>query len=188
VGDSRKAARPDWFDHTVARLRNLRGLSQADFYWAYEFLETLNTNSDASRQKEEFLGAACSTYLLAGSKQRDSIRQLFTRESWWPLLEYADEQSVGIISRSDIEPLRLGLAACSIAGLRIDYRDFLMGLGELYRRARDAGIDPLPYFKEVADLSDDEMEVSGFSTARLIAAFHETAYCKELTAKHQWPT
>jgi hypothetical protein len=71
------------------------------------------------------------------------------------------------------------LAACSIAGLRIDFRDLLVSLGDLWRRAEAAGIDPQPYFEEIGDLSDSEMAGSA-STASLIGGFQETAYYKEL--------
>lgn len=94
--------------------------------------------------------------------------------------QYAEEQGQQIQSETDATFLRQGLAACSIAGLRIDYRDLLVCLGYLYCKADDAGIDPKPYFKEVAELSDTETSALRLSTADLIRDFHETAYFKEL--------
>jgi hypothetical protein len=138
---------------------------------------------DDFEQAKEFLDVACVEYLRGDVQQRDAIRHLFVKDSWWPLLEYADAQGRRIESQSNVDSLRRGLAAVSIAGLRIDYRDFLVCLGELYLKAEGAGIDPLPHFKEVADLSDKQTTSLNASTADLMGGFQGTAYFKWLSQR-----
>jgi hypothetical protein len=174
-----KTHRRDWYDQIIDELHRLRSNPQSDLDWALSFLEADETTRNGSRTKEQFLDIACSEYLVATSEKREAIRRLFIKDSWWPLLEYASARSVSTTAPSGVNSLRLGLAACSIAGLRIDFRDLLICLGELCQKAEAAGIDPLPYFKEIGDLSDTEMDGSA-STASLIGGFQETAYYKSL--------
>jgi hypothetical protein len=173
-----------WFNQILAKLRELRrGEGQPDLEWAADFLNTGPAGRDVSEWAEQFLDAACAAYLRGGDRQRGAIRRLFGKDSWWPLLEFAETKALRIKSPSDVESLREGLAAASIAGLRVDYRDFLVCLGELYSGAESAGIDPLPYFKEVAELSDKEPISLKATTADLIGDFHNTDYFKELSGK-----
>jgi hypothetical protein len=52
--------------------------------------------------------------------------------------------------------LRLGLAAAAILQEREDYRDIIVSLAFLHRAARRTGIDPDPFFREVARLARPE--------------------------------
>ena len=56
----------------------------------------------------------------------------------------------------DASRLRLGLAAAAILQEREDYRDIIVSLAFLHHGARRAGIDPDPFFREVADLARPE--------------------------------
>jgi hypothetical protein len=51
----------------------------------------------------------------------------------------------------DVQLLRLGLAAAALVERPLDWRDVLVSLAFLYHGAAQAGIDPQPYFKEIAD-------------------------------------
>jgi hypothetical protein len=179
VTDFQKTDQRDWYHQIIDELHRLRSDSPTHLDWALSFLEAYETTGNGSRTKEQFLDIACSEYLVATSEKREAIRSLFIKDSWWPLLEYANAQSISITAPSDVYSLRLGLAACSIAGLRIDFRDLLICLGELWQKAEAAAIDPLPYFKEIGDLSDTKLEGSA-SAVSLIGGFQETAYYKSL--------
>lgn len=61
-----------------------------------------------------------------------------------------------IESDDDAQRLKLGLAAAAILQEREDYRDIIVSLAFLHRAATQAGIDPEPYFLEVAGLAEAE--------------------------------
>ncbi len=69
------------------------------------------------------------------------------------VMEYMRRVSGTIKSTRDAQRLRLGLAAAAILEERSDYRDILASLASLHRAATGAGIDPAPYFEEVAALA-----------------------------------
>ncbi len=85
--------------------------------------------------------------------------------------------------KSDIAPERLypALIAVSMANSIFgDYRDFIVLLGSLWLCAAQARIDPTPYFKSAAALSDsNEILLDGLSMKALLATFHNSAYFKE---------
>ena len=81
-----------------------------------------------------------------------------------------------IKSREDVKWLRMGLAAASIEDARMDSRDLLLGLSDLYLSAEEAGIDPKPYFQEIASISAEAGQA-------LLSTFHESACLQEVRRK-----
>jgi hypothetical protein len=81
-----------------------------------------------------------------------------------------------IKSPHDVEKLRHGLAAISIEDVRFDYRDTLTSLARLFGAAEDAGIDPMPHFRQTADLSSTEMPKGGGKpVAKMLREFDQYA-------------
>lgn len=64
------------------------------------------------------------------------------------LLGLVWECSEKIIATKDIFWLITGLTAAQIEGGRLDYRDFLLALSELYVAAAETGINPKEHFNE----------------------------------------
>ncbi len=74
------------------------------------------------------------------------------------LIFYMRRVASSIGSGDDASRLRLGLAAAAILQEREDYRDIIVSLAFLHHAARRAGIDPDPFFREVAGLARPETE------------------------------
>jgi hypothetical protein len=123
--------------------------------------------------------ALCSLYLEADEVRRAQITALFAREEstrayasiadWIAsrerarndlsnLIFYMRRVALSINSGDDAWRLRLGLAAAAILQEREDYRDIIVSLAFLHHAARRAGIDPDPFFLEVAALARPETE------------------------------
>ncbi len=123
--------------------------------------------------------ALCALYLQADGAQRAQIPAIFAREEstrayariadWSASRERARNDLSGMIlymrrgafsmgSGDDARRLRLGLAAGAILQQREDYRDIMVSLAFLHHAARRAGIDPAPFFLEVAWPAGPETE------------------------------
>lgn len=81
-------------------------------------------------------------------------------------------------STGDDKWLKRGLAAASIEDLQLDYRDTYIVLGDLYLAAAGLGIEPKPYFRQVAELSSEGSEHphASMTTRRFLADFDKSAY------------
>ena len=129
--------------------------------------------------------ALCALYLEADKDQRAQIPALFACEEsarayvrltdWISsrervrndlsnLILYMRRVASSITSEDDISPLRQGLAAAAILQEREDYRDIIVSLAFLHCGATRAGINPEPFFGEVARLARPETEefIRGF--------------------------
>jgi hypothetical protein len=123
--------------------------------------------------------ALCALYLEGDEVQRAQIPALFAREEstrayariadWITsrerarndlsnLILYMRRVASSIRSEDGTSRLRLGLAAAAILQEREDYRDIIVSLAFLHHGARRAGIDPEPFFREVASLARPETE------------------------------
>lgn len=121
--------------------------------------------------------ALCALYLQANEEQRTQIPAILAREEstrayvrtadWISSRErarndlfnmtfYMRRVASSIRSDNDAQRLKLGLAAAAILQEREDYRDIIVSLAFLHRAATQAGIDPEPYFLEVASLARPE--------------------------------
>ena len=119
----------------------------------------------------------CALYLQANEEQRTQIPAIFARQEttrayvriadWISSRErarndlfnmtfYMRRVATSIESDDDAQRLKLGLAAAAILQEREDYRDIIVSLAFLHRAATQAGIDPEPYFLEVAGLAETE--------------------------------
>ncbi len=146
--------------------------------------------------------ALCGLYLEADEGQRAQITALFAREAkegtrayariadWIAsrerarndlsnLIFYMRRVASSIGSGDDASRLRLGLAAAAILQEREDYRDIIVSLAFLHHAARRAGIDPDPFFREVAGLARSEtkefmrsfLERDGADIEQMVEAF-----------------
>lgn len=60
----------------------------------------------------------------------------------------------------DVEWLRLGLTAAGLQGARLDYRDFLLAIAELYLAAEEAGLDAAAEFRQAGGVIPADFEHS----------------------------
>ena len=121
--------------------------------------------------------APCCLYLEADGAQRAQIPALFAREestrayariAEWiacgerarndpsSLISYMRRAALSIDPGDDARRLRPGLAAAAIPQEREDYRGIMVSLAFLHCAAGRAGIDPDPFFREVAHLARPE--------------------------------
>jgi len=90
------------------------------------------------------------------------------------LREYQTAASEHIHSPDDLEWLLIGLAAVSIEDRAIDYRDTYPLLARLYIQAARSGIEPDPYFAQVASISSQERNLfGGISVSEIITGFSD---------------
>ena len=128
------------------------------------------------------LDQLCPIYLSAGPQQRAEIRSAVSDKEgiWSGLINYVYRAADRLQSSADREWLRLGLAAVSIEDCRIDFRDTVVALAELYVATEKAGIDPEPHFREVAELSSHQVSSGGStSVSEILAKFDSYAVLKE---------
>ncbi len=137
--------------------------------------EPLRETSDLN----EFLDRLCEDYLQVDTVGRSNIRDLFRDQAaLWYLHEYTKFVTERLEKAGTPGLLMRTLAAVSISDLRPDFRDSLYELGYIYRTALRAGIgDPMPYFRQAADISNTE---GNPSAAKIIATFDQSEQRREL--------
>ncbi|MEA2711973.1 MAG: hypothetical protein QOF78_4574 [Phycisphaerales bacterium] len=104
--------------------------------------------------------ALCHAYLAESPEQRQQTRErVRDRQTLHHhLIGFVHFNANQIRNRKE-DPsiaLRRGLAAASIENNVLDFRDMYIALGELYKAAATAGVDPTPLFAEIAALSDEK--------------------------------
>ena len=124
------------------------------------------------------LDEVCDLYLRSDPKRCALIRGVVHRHEIRRLLgEYTARASRVLQQGGRPEWLARALAAASIDDQRVDYRDWLMALGDVYLSARAHGIDPAPELKRVAEISNAEPHRAAPSPTRdAMARFEESAY------------
>jgi len=131
------------------------------------------------------LDELCAIYLEADRRQHIAIRSLFDdkRSVLKHLHAYIGRTARLLESSRDRKWLRLGLAAASIGDRRVDWRDLLVCLGDLYLAARRVRMRPGSDFQAVAKLSNPVGLRGGSSTRDLLADFHKSAYLRSIRRK-----
>lgn len=106
------------------------------------------------------LDSLCDIYLDAGPEQRSEIRILIgqNRAVLGRMYSYMGRATNILEQTGDPKWLRQGLAAASIADLRVDFRDLLVALGDLYVTAAHVGINPHDHFEAVGRISNPTKE------------------------------
>ncbi len=117
-------------------------------------------------EQRRFMDRVLLHYAGATQKRRDEIREAF-RGKYGPLnmLEgYALVAAGKLKSTRDENWLKAGLTAAAIEDSlgRVDERDRLLVLAELYVTAEEAGIDPQPAFENLYGIAD----FSGYAVVR----------------------
>lgn len=129
---------------------------------------------------DPLLEEICAFYLeQATAEERAQIRDLFAGDKAFDKMRafFGRTATDNIHSAQDTRWLLLALVTYSIEDLRPDYRDTFINLGELYKAAAKAGIDPAPYFKQVAELSRTESRGAGDTPTRdFLANFTSSAF------------
>ena len=134
----------------------------------------------------ELLDELCGIYLEVDAARRAAIRAFFDEKQ--RVLKYLHSYVGGraaplVASTGDVKWLRLGLAAGSIADRRVDYRDLLICLGELWLAAEEAGIAPARHFSAVARISNPEPRPGEQSTRDLLRGFRRSAHLRSVKRK-----
>lgn len=134
---------------------------------------------------DALLDELCAVYLEADRRQRTAIRSLFDdkRSALKHLHAYIGRTARLLESSRGRKWLRLGLAAASIADRRVDWRDLLVCLGDLYLAARRVRMRPGSDFQAVAKLSNPVGLGGERSTRDLLADFHKSAYLRSIRRK-----
>jgi hypothetical protein len=140
---------------------------------------------EAAKKLRDILQDMCRVYLTATLDQRAGIRALINDRIsiLFHLRGLQDKASEQLHSPEDLEWLLIGLAAVSLEDRAIDYRDTYPVLAQLYIRAARSGIDPAPYFTQVASISSKERNrLRHPSASELISGFEnkESGLYKQL--------
>jgi hypothetical protein len=116
-----------------------------------------DAQSPVRQEASEFIGTLCAAYLTATREECEQIRALFAKRIYLmsALLVFANLALKEIKTPTDVQWVRLGLAAISIENCGADFRDGAWALEKLYTAAENAGINPRPFLNELAELSSD---------------------------------
>ena len=147
-----------------------------------ELHERMVAEDDPFVEIREVMDEVCPAYLVASTDERERLRSIVADLNDLSMLirGYADTLSSEILSPNDTEKLRCGLAAISIENCRTDSRDTMLSLADLFVGAEEVGIDPLPYFQELSELSSSATPTGGnTSVAEMFREFHEYAVIAE---------
>src|SRR2546423_427532 len=131
--------------------------------------------------KEEafaLLDEICDGYVRADAQRCALVRGVIHEHEIRRLLgEYARHCARLLEKGGRPEWLERALAGVSIDDQRVDYRDWLMALGDVYLAARTAGLDPSPALKRIGALSNAEgHRATPTPTNEALARFEESAY------------
>jgi len=131
---------------------------------------------------KSLLTEICSVYLRAREEAREAIRAMFDDKP--SLLAYLHSYIAHTTQRlaetKDQDWLRLGLAAASICDRRVDWRDLMICLGDLYMTAKETGLRPGYQFSAVARISNPSRKYKESSTRELLVNFRKSAYLRTL--------
>jgi hypothetical protein len=142
-------------------------------------LARLKVRDPSHEETFSVLDELCDHYLITTSDERIVIRDLLG-DAIDCLLSYAESASDQITSTGDVHWLRRGLAALSIVDGRLDFRDTFACLRELYLASARAEIDPLPYVREVAEISSTTSRSPGRGSMHdLLVDFDKSAFFRE---------
>ena len=130
------------------------------------------------------LSLACRLYLRGDEALRRELRESF--EGWTSVRGRVLAQAWLFVQRladtCDDRWLRLGLAAVSIDDNGTDFRDSYVALGNLYVCAVRCGIEPSPYFQDVAEISSGVSNVEQTAMRDFLLRFEGSAYFGEAVA------
>jgi len=134
----------------------------------------------------ELLDELCALYLETDRQQRGVIRGFFDDKDRIRkhLYSYTGGRAARLLeSTGDVKWLRLGLAAASIEDRRVDYRDLLICLGELWLAAESVGIAPARHFSAMARISNSEARYGNRSTQDLLRHFRRSGHLRSIKRK-----
>lgn len=124
-----------------------------------EWLESLEARSGHSplayfvlgEDHQRALKELCQHYVDASKRQRGLIRDAVRdkRGILNQLMGYVYKSAEHVRTTKDVSWLRIGATAAVIQGGRLDQRDYLLTLAELYVSAEEAGLDPEAAFEAV---------------------------------------
>ncbi|HYV21079.1 MAG TPA: hypothetical protein VEN31_00330 [Candidatus Bathyarchaeia archaeon] len=120
----------------------------------------------------------CDLYAHSDAARCSIIRGIVhNRESRALLGDYMGYASRILKQGGRPEWLERGIVAAAIDDQRVDYRDWLMAVGDLYLSARAAHLDPTPVLKRVAERSNPERHAASPTPTRdALSNFEDSAY------------
>ena len=124
------------------------------------------------------LDQICDAYLRADAHGCALIRGVMQEHEMRRLLgEYVGHCARLLEKGGRPEWLDRALAAASIDDQRVDYRDWLVAVGDVYVAARTAGVDPSPALKRIGALSNAVgHRASPTPTSDALSHFEQSAY------------
>ncbi len=182
----------DQFIQTALLKVNRDGYSFGDFQRDHEaIVAQQRAKYDPQPEIEEILERMCSEYLRATPHERERCRCVVgdRKAVLSALLGYVHSAAKRVKSTTDIDHLRLGLAAASIENCAVDFRDGLVALAGIWVAAERAGIDPQRHFRDVAELSSADKPRGGMTpVSEMMSNFKDYAVLDECrAARGVWP-
>jgi hypothetical protein len=107
-----------------------------------------------NRSLDEKLSELADLYWDSTQTQQKLIRDAVNPSRTWELIVYIRRIAMLIVSQSDGNWLRRGLAVAAIENSSFDYRDLIVSLVILRYAAEQAGIKTRQYFNDTMKISD----------------------------------
>lgn len=187
----------EWSEPVVAVVRasllrvNRDGYTLADFERDRQaVVDQQRAKYDPDPEIDAIVDRMCAEYLTATPEEQEQCRAAVSDKGsvQSALQRYVSSSADDIRSQDDVDRLRRALAAVSIENCATDFRDVFMVLAKLFVAAERAGIDPVPYFRAVAELSSRKQPRGGTEpVAKLLRDFPGYAIVAECRASAQWP-
>lgn len=124
------------------------------------------------------LDEVCDEYARSDERRCALIRGLVHRHEAGRLVDEYTGHAARMLEQSKRpEWLDRAVASASLDDQRVDYREWLIRLGEVYVSARAAGLDPSPVLKRIAAISNAEPHrAAPTPTSAALARFEDSAF------------
>jgi hypothetical protein len=139
---------------------------------------------EISREIYSLLEELFDVYIAASSEQRKMIEELFQNKKFIlnHLISFPAHVSHFIHSPKDTRWLEIGLVSTLIVDGRSDFRDLFISLGALYARAKEKGINPIPYFNRIESLIISDDSYNSINTGKsILSNFLNSEYLNSIT-------
>ncbi len=136
----------------------------------------------AASPTPEAVDRLCEVYLSATPPQQKLIRALFSEDALFHRVfdSYTQRVYEKMQSTKEVRWLYNGLVVHSLEDNRVDWRDVLVALSDLWLHAEKSGINPSSIFREVAAMSSATALYDYHSMQGLMASIETSACLAEM--------
>jgi len=107
-------------------------------------------------EQERWLDILCHAYLVGPPRERTEINGMVESRISFLFFLYASTAAAKAVRETDVEKVKLGLAALAIENCVFDWRDSLSPLVLLHHSAARLGVEPADLFRQIAEIASPQ--------------------------------